>query len=241
MEKRERLSLVRISDGLRIGTKKNGVQYSVRDDRRRYFFPDEWDLFIDSIKDKKSRFFFLTLLHTGARIMEALNLKYEDIDVERGTIDFKVVKQRKAKKNFQSIGKSRGFFVAENYIKEYKSFIRNKTINQKDYIFLDNLPADYESLDNTAKRKYYRSQIDSYSKLLKRKLKKIGIKDWYNFSPHNIRKTYGMWMRTFNKDFGDLCYRMGHDMNTYINHYGSSLIFTEDERRKIQKIFGDVK
>ena len=53
MEKRERLSLVRISDGLRIGTKKNGVQYSVRDDRRRYFFPDEWDLFIDSIKDKK--------------------------------------------------------------------------------------------------------------------------------------------------------------------------------------------
>jgi len=50
-----------------------------------------------------------------------------------------------------------------------------------------------------------------------------------------------MWMRTFNKDFGDLCYRMGHDMNTYINHYGSSLIFMDDERRKIQKILGEVK
>ena len=239
--KQERLSLTRFSEGVRIGTKKNGVHYSVRDDRRRYFFPDEWELFINSVTNKEHKFFFLTLLHTGARIMEALNLKYEDIDVDRGTITFKVVKQRKAKKNFQAIGKSRGFFVAENYIKEYKSFIRGKTINPKDYIFLKNLPDNYESLDNQEKKKYYKSTFQSYSNILKRKLKKIGIKDWYNFSPHNIRKTYGMWMRTFNKEMMELCYRMGHDMDTFMAHYGSSLIFSDDERRKIQKIFGDVK
>jgi len=230
-------------EGLNIGIKSNEVKYSVRTDRRRYFFPEEWESFMNQIKRKEHRFFFITLLHTGARVMEALNLKYEDIDVERGSINFKIVKQRKAKKHFNSLGKSRGFFVASNFIKEYKSFIRGKVINSKDYIFLDNkkLPKNYDSLDNKDKKKYYISKLVSYSYLLKRKLKKTQIKDFYNFSLHNIRKTYGMWMRTFNKEMSELCYRMGHDMDTYIAHYGSSLIFTEAERRKIVKIMGDVR
>ena len=230
-------------EGLMIGTKSNNVNYSVREDRRRYFFPDEWENFIKNVKDKKKRFFFITLLHTGARSMEALNLKYEDIDLDRESICFKVVKQRKAKRHFHSLGKSRSFFVASNFFKEYKSFIRGKSINSKDFIFLENdkLPINYDSLTNKEKKKYYVSKFVSYSNFLKRKLKKIGIKDYYNFSLHNIRKTYGMWMRTFNKELAELCYRMGHDIDTYLSHYGSSLIFTESERRKISKIFGEVK
>lgn len=242
-QRRERLSLEPSLEGLRVGKRSDGTKYSVRTDRRRYFFPDEWSAFLKELKDKQHRFFFLTCLHTGGRIMEVLNLKHEDIDLERGTINFSIVKQRKAKKNFYATGKTRSFFVSSEFLSEYKSFIRGKDINAKDYIFLDNskLPTDYNSMDNDKRRKYYASKFISYSNMLKRKLKKAGIKDWYNFSPHNIRKTYGMWMRTYNKDFGELCYRMGHDMDTYIAHYGSSLIFTEDERRKIQKIMGDVK
>ena len=102
-------------------TNKKGIEYSVRADRRRYFFPNEWIKFINSIKNKKHRFFFITCLHTGGRIMEVLNLRYKDINVERGTITFEVVKQRKANK-FAS-GKSRGFFVASEFFKEYKSFV----------------------------------------------------------------------------------------------------------------------
>lgn len=222
---------------------KNGREYSIRADRRRYFFPDEWLKFIDSIKNKEHRFFFITCLHTGGRIMEVLNLKHKNIDIERQTISFSVVKQRKAKKNFMATGKSRGFFIASNFIKEYKSFIRGKTINPEYYIFLDNskLPKNYDSLENKEKKKYYFPKFVSYSNILKRKLKKVGIKDYYNFSPHNLRKTYGMWMRTFNIEMSELCYRMGHDMDTFIAHYGSSLIFTQDERRKISSIMGDVK
>jgi len=231
------------TDGLKMGMRSNGSGYSVRDDRRTYFFPDDWELFINSLKNKEHRFFFITLLHTGARIMEALNLKHENIDIERGTIKFEIVKQRKAKKNFYAIGKSRGFFVASNFIQEYKSFVRGKTINPKDFIFLDNskLPKNYDELNNEDRKKYYQSKVVSYSNILKRKLKKVGIKDWHNFSPHNIRKTYGSWMRTFGIDSGELCYRMGHDMDTFMAHYGSSLIFNEAERRKINKIMGEVK
>jgi integrase len=241
--KQERLSLTPVCEGLRVGIKSDGHNYSVRTDRRRYFFPDEWNNFINLLKNKEHKFFFITCLHTGGRIMEVLNLKHKDIDVERGTINFSIVKQRKAKKNFYATGKTRGFFVASEFLAEYKSFIRGKTINPEHLIFLDNskLPTNYNELANDDRKKYYSSKVVSYSNMFKRKLKKAGIKDWYNFSPHNIRKTFGMWMRTYNKDFGELCYRMGHDMDTYIAHYGSSLIFTEEERRKIQKIMGDVK
>jgi len=229
--------------GIREGIMKDGRKLSVRDDRRRYFFPDEWEEFISKIKNKEHKFLFITLLHTGARIMEALNLKHENIEVDRGTITFNVVKQRKAKKNFYAIGKSRSFFVASNFIKEYKSFIRNKNINKKEYIFLDNskLPKDYDDLNNKERRKYFISKSTAYSQLLKRKLKKANIEDWYNFSLHNIRKTYGNWMRTFDIQIAELCYRMGHDIDTYISYYGSSLIFTPEERRKISRIMGDIK
>jgi len=237
---------------LLIGVKRNGSNYSVRTDRRRYFFPEEWMLFINQIKNKEHKFFFITCLHTGGRIMEILNLRHKDIDIERSSVNFSIIKQRKAKKNFFATGKTRGFFVSSEFIKEYKSFIRGKTINQNHYIFLDNnkLPENYDKLENNKRKPYYNSKIVSYSSMLKRKLKKIMIKDrygkevqidWYNFSPHNIRKTYGMWMRTLVHDMGELCYRMGHDIDTYIAHYGSSLIFTDNERRGIQKIMGEVK
>lgn len=241
--KEKRLTLRPYLEGVRVGTKSNGVVYSVRNDRRRYFFPNEWNSFIKEIKQKEHRFFFFTCLHTGGRIMEVLNLRYSDLDAERGTINFAIVKQRKAKKKFYAMGKSRGFFLSSEFWSEYKSFIRNKKINSSDYIFLDNskVPKNYPDLPNKERKKYYVSKVVAYSNMLKRKLKKAGIKDWYNFSPHNIRKTYGMWMRTYNKDMGELCYRMGHDMDTYIAHYGSSLIFTDEERMKIQKIMGDVK
>jgi integrase len=230
-------------EGLLEGIKKDGKKYSVRTDRRRYFFPDEWQEFIGQFKNKKHRFFFITAIHTGGRIMEVLNLQYKDIDIERGTIIFKTVKQRKARSDYNSMGKSRSFFVASNFIREYKSFIRGRKINPDDYIFLNNfeLPENYQNLPNKEKKKYYSKKTIAYLLLMKRNLKKTKIKDWYNFSPHNIRKTYGNWMRTFNIEMGELCYRMGHDMDTFMKHYGSSLIFTNDERRKIQKIMGDVK
>jgi len=223
--------------------KKNGVAYTVRHDRRRYFYPDEWDHFIKLIKDKEHRFFFLTAIHTGGRIMEILNLNYGDIDTERGTITFNVVKQRKARKDYTTGAKNRAFFVSSEFLREYKAFIRGKTIKPQDYIFLDNskLPRDYKRLTNEEKRPFYASKLVSYSQMLKRYVKKAKIEDYYNFAPHNIRKTYGMFMRTFNIEIAELCYRLGHDTDTYLTHYGSSLIFTDAERHKIAKIYGEVK
>lgn len=233
-----------MSKELKIIKKKDGTNYTIRKDRRRYFFPDEWRKFMKTIKNKKHRFFFITLLMTGARIMEVLNIRYKDINTERGTIRLEVTKQRKARKDYNySSGQSREFFVSSEFLREYKSYCRTKKIKLTDYIFLNNkkLPKDYDNLNNKEKKKYYFSRITYYSTLLKQKLKEAGIKDYYNFSPHNIRKTYGNWMRTFDIQNSELCYRMGHDIKTYMSHYGSALIFTPEERREILKIMGDVK
>jgi len=242
MEK-NKLKLITINEDLKYGIKKDGTKYTVRNDRRRYFFPDEWSNFISLINNKQDRFFYLTLLHTGGRAMEVLNLRHKDINQDRSTIIFTSIKQRKAKKDFSTLSKSRKFFVASNYIKEYKSFIRGHVIKENDYLFLDNskLPKNYSELNNKDKRKYFMSKFTGYSQKIKIYIKKAGIKDWYNFSPHSFRKTYGMWIRIFIHDKGELCYRMGLDYETYISHYGSSLIFTDAERRKISRIYGEVQ
>lgn len=223
---------------------KRGTRgYTVRHDRRRYFFPNEWNDFIKTFTNRKHKLFFLTALHTGGRVMEVLNLKYKDIDTERGTVLFRVVKRRKAKRTYKATGTTRSFFLASNYLTAFKSYIRGKVINPEHYIFLDNekLPPDYDSLSNQEKKPYYQTKKTSYSAMMKRHVKQAGIKDVYNFSLHNIRKTYGMYHRTLISDTGELTFRMGHDLDTFLSHYGSSLIFTDSERRQINQILGEVK
>lgn len=230
-------------EGISVGIRSDGSKYRVRADRHRYFFPEEWNKFIKLIKKRKHYIFFLTLLHTGARTMEALHLKPNNFNIERGTVTLAVVKQRKAKRQFSSIGKTRTFFVSDKYLKEIKRYIKKKNIKENEFIFLDNrgFPSDYEQLDNKDKKKYFIKTQIAYARMFKRKLKKAEIKDWYNFSLHNIRKTYGNWMRIYDIRTEEICYRMGHDMETYFNHYGSSIIFTPEERLEIRKIMGNVK
>ena len=228
---------------LYIGTRKDGSNYSVRGDRKRYFFPDEWEKFYNAVKTEKGKMFFLTALHTGGRAIEILHLKPKDFDYDRKSITFNVVKQRKAKKNFYATGKNRTFFVSNNYLKKIKSYINSNKIPQKNYIFLNNdkLPKDYENFPNDKKKKHFFSAFVTYSKSLKYYLAKAGIKDFHNFSLHNLRKTYGNWMRIYNIRTEEVCYRLGHDMETYMAHYGSPQIFTEKERHKIMSIMGDVQ
>jgi len=244
-KEKKSLSLTPISEkeGVLVGTKKNGVSYSVRSDRKRYFFPDEWTKFFNTLTKEEHKIFFLTSLHCGGRIMEILNLRACNFDYERQTITLDVVKQRKAKKNFYATGKSRTFFVSNALLKKVKAFIKKNEIKSNEYLFLNNdqLPGDYAQLNNEDKKKYYQKKIVSYSQLLKRKVKASGIKDYWAFSPHNLRKTYGMWMRIYDIRMEEICYRLGHDLDTYLAHYGSPLIFTPEEKRKIMRIMGEVK
>ena len=224
------LKRIKIDDEFSYGIKKNGVRYNIRRDRKRYFYPDEWTKFINSFTDDKHKLLFQFLICTGARIDEALHFKKTDlIDDHRKVIRLTVTK-RKAKKAGEEIeGNVRRFEINSSL---YRKLKREPSL----YIFL-NINHD---LTLEESKKIATNKAISIRELMKRHIKKSGIKDWKNFALHNIRKTHGMWLKTIEVELSEICYRLGHDYNTYIKHYGSASLFDRTDRIKISKILGTI-
>jgi len=231
------------NQGVLTGTKSDGKSYSVRQSRMRYMFPGEWNKFAATFTNDKHLLFFLCSIYTGGRVMEILHLKPSSFNFERGTVDFKVIKQRTAKKQYYATKTGRQFFVSDVFLKKVKRYVVKYKVDDNDYLFLpkDKIPPHYETLTNAQKKKYYETTKTGYSKMFKRRLRKAGIKSPEELSLHNLRKTYGNYMRALGMALAEICQRMGHDMDTFMAHYGSSLIFTREEIGMIQKMYGPVR
>lgn len=215
--KQNRLTLTPTSkEGLKIGIKSDGKKYSVRDDRSRYFFPEEWIKFFDSIKSEKQPIYDF-LINTGARIEESLNVKPKHFDFDKPTLTLRVTKI-KAKKN-ERVGKPRTFVISSQFARRMKKYVKDNNLNDEDLLFKQTKQAVYQ--------------------MMRLRLKKLGF-DWYNFSLHNIRKTHGNYLKAMEIDSAEICYRLGHDLNTYIKHYGSANVFDRKDKVLIIKILGDV-
>jgi len=211
------LTLSPVSIGLKVGTKSNGIKYSVRDDRSRYFFPEEWIKFFDTIKKEKQPVFDVAI-NTGARIDEILHIKPEDFDWDRPTLTLRVTK-RKATKN-ERMGKKRTFVISTQFARRIKKYVSDNNIKPEQILF----PITSQAV----------------SQMLKRNLQKAGFKDWQQFSLHNIRKTHGNWLKALEIPAEEICLRLGHDYNTYLRHYGSATIFDRKDKQLMNKILGDV-
>jgi integrase len=227
--KRLSLSPVPGKEGLFTGIKSDGKPYTVRKDRHRVFFPDEWRKFDtslgDSNKDMK-KMLFETLLITGARIEEALNIRVKDFSFDRNYLRLFVTKVKARKKESKVMGgAARSFVVSSQYMKKVRAYIKENNLTEEDKLF------------NYSKQGAYQ--------FFRHRLQDIGIVDWYNFSLHNIRKTCGMWLKAlipFSRSIteGEICTRLGHDMNTFLKHYASPSIFNERDKNMMIKLFGDM-
>lgn len=226
-QKDNRLSLKPVlgKDGLFVGVKSDGTKYTVRADRHRYFFPHEWIKFINALREEEKKVLFETLLQTGGRIDEVLHLKPSDFIWETNSVTLRVTKS-KAKKGEQKLlgGRRRSFGVSSQYIRRLRKYIRDNNIKDDSLLF----PITKQGV----------------SQLFKRTLKNAGLNEW-EFSLHNIRKTTGMWLKTVQRrgvdlDVSEICMRLGHDHNTFLKHYGSPSIFTDQQRDKIVDIMGDM-
>lgn len=71
-------------------------------------------------------------------------------------------------------------------------------------------------------------------------LQRAGIKDFYMFSIHNIRKTLEVWLMSLGVDGLVLTAHFGHDMKTAAQHYVSPDILSFEERKQIRMIVGDL-
>lgn len=204
-------------EGLQVGVTNTGNLYRVRDDRSRYFFPDEWVKFYDSLSDKNKPIFDV-LINTGARIEEALNITWNDFTEDRKTLTLRVTKVKVVKGD--RLGKKRTFNISTQFLRRMKRYKEEHNLKENDKMF------------NISSRSVWW--------LLRSKLKTIGIKDWYNFSLHNIRKTHGMWLKALEVQMNEICSRLGHDYNTYQKHYGSPNVFERKDKILILNILGDV-
>jgi len=198
--------------------RSNGIKLSIRSNRDRFFYPNEWGKFFDSLKYKSQQMTFDVLINTGARINEARHIKVGDIDFERNTIILRVtkVKARKGEKN----PRPRTIAISPQFARRLKKRIEERGLNNNDYLGILSTPA---------------ANI-----CMKKALSEIQVKDYYMFSIHNIRKTHGNWLKAIGVEGAEICLRLGHDYNTYLKAYGSPDIFSFKDLQDIRMILGDL-
>jgi len=237
MENRQKglsLSPVYDKEGLKFGIKSDGKKYSVIYYCNKYFFPVYLNRFFNQITPYKN-FIFLVLINTGARIEEALCIKAGNIRWDRNYLTLYVTKI-KAKKG-ETKPTPRDIVFSSEFGRKLKKYVESKKLKESDYLFLDN-SKEYPTRKDL--KKETKSKSVAVSQMMRRAMIKSGIKDYWNYSLHNIRKTHGMWLKALDIKFEEICKRLGHDANTYLKHYGSADIFNRKDKQEMIKILGDV-
>jgi len=201
--------------------RSNGRKYSVRNNRDRFFFPDEWCAFYDQLREKQ-KVTFEFLINTGARIMEAQHVQVADIDFERNNIVLRVTKRivnRPGKQKF-GVRKIRVLTISDQFAKFLKKTIRKYKLNPTDTLPILSTPAA-----NIA---------------LKKALQKAGVEDYDMFSIHNIRKTLETWLMALGIDSFKIIKHFGHSFAVAAKHYVSADIFDWDDKKRMRDVIGDL-
>lgn len=229
-----KLLLKQLNNDIMQGTRNDGSNYSVRIDKQKYFIPDDWIKLYNNLNEK-NKLLFEFLICTGARIEEALCFNSDGlVDDKRKTIKLYVTK-RKAKKVGEQAGKPRTFEISTSLYNKLKN-------SKKGFLFIN--AEDNVSMNTPEGRlilkKYTKSKSTVAYLNLRSNLKQIGIKDYYNYSLHSIRKTHGMWLKALEINSDEVCNRLGHDHNTYLKHYGSPSVFQPRDKQLMIKVLGDI-
>jgi integrase len=205
--------------------KGSNTNYSVRANRDRFFYPNEWMKFYDLLKDSQKMTFDF-LMQTGCRINEAIHVKAGDIDFERNTIILRVtkVKAKKGEKN----PRPRTISISRQFAGRLKKYVNANNLKNEDYLGLLSAPAAHIAMKG-AKRNPGGALV------------KAGIQDWYMFSIHNIRKTHGNYLKALQATSeSEICKRLGHDYNTFLKAYVSADIFNFKDIQNMKLILGDI-
>lgn len=200
--------------------RKNGKSYTLRANRGRFFFPDEWMAFEDKLKPRQ-KIAFKFLLNTGARINEIRNVRVNDVDFERSVIVLRVTK-RVVNRPRQKQGTSnvRVISISSQFTKFLRGVIKDYNLRSDDYFPILSTPAA-----NIA---------------MKKTLQKAGIGDWDMFSVHNVRKTLETWLLALEIDSFKIIKHFGHTSAIALKHYVGSDIFSNADRMQMRMIIGDL-
>jgi len=195
--------------------RKDGKEYTLREDKLRFFFPDEWMAFYDKLKPKQ-KITFEFLINTGARINEVRGIRVADIDFERNSIIIRNTKSR----NKDGTRKIRVISISNKFKKYLKTLIKKYELSLKDNFPILSTPAANIGMTKA--------------------LEKANIKDKENFSVHSVRKTTEVWLLALNIDSLKVAKHIGHTIAVAQKYYVSPDTFSWEDKKTMRQIIGDL-
>lgn len=211
--------------------RSNGRMWTRKTDQNRFFFPKEWLSFFNELESRnkmkvgdkyppmtRQQLTSCFLLHTGARINEARNVRIEDLDMQNKRLVLRVTKT-KAKKG-ELKGKPRIIPISDRLITILKRWIAYKQLKSSDYLGILSTPGVKLSMQKAAA--------------------KAGIRDFNNFSAHTFRKTLEVWLMALGVQDLKIVAHLGHDIKTAASSYISPDVLTMEEKFLVREILGDL-
>jgi len=214
------LKLTEVGDRKK-GIRSDGRPYTKKDNVNRFFYPDEYMKFEDSLKDKQKHS-VKCLINTGARIDELQHVQVRDFVYNpdgRSRIILRKTKTKRRKGEFGS-GKPRDIPLSKPFAKYLFNYIKENKLTEESRLNI---------LSNAALKIAYGKAA-----------KKAGIRDYWNISSHTFRKTLEVWLMALGVDSLPLVAHLGHDLRTAASHYVSPDVFSWEDKRKIRQIIGDL-
>lgn len=197
-------------------TRSNGRTYTKREDKMRFYFPDEWAVFYDMLKPKQ-KITFHFLINTGARINEVRNITVGDVDFERNSIIIRMTKSR----NKDGTRKIRVIGVSTQFIKWLRALIKEHDLKPEDKFPILSTPGANLAMEAA--------------------LEKIPeIKDRDNFSVHSVRKTTEVWLLSLDVDSLKVTKHIGHTIAVAQKYYVSPDTFNYEDKKMMREIIGDL-
>jgi len=195
--------------------RKDGKTYTLREDKMRFFFPDEWMAFYGVLKRTQYPT-FMFLISTGMRIAETRGVAVADVDFGRNSIIIRNTKSR----NKDGTRKIRVISVSNQFIKYLRFLIKKYKLKPEDNFPILSTPAANIAMDKA--------------------LKIIGIKDRKNFSVHSVRKTTECWMMSLGMDSLKVAKHIGHTIAIAQKYYVSPDTFSFEDKKMMREILGDL-
>ena len=178
----------------------------IKEDKYRFFYPAEFERMLDHL-NKNGKFTALCMINTGARIMEVRSFMDNPVfDKERKAITLLRTKIRAR-------------------LKERTP--RSRTLKVSTYFF------------NKLEKEYQTHRIlstNAFNIALRKACQKAKIKNYNQFSTHNIRKTFATWMLSLGVDGFRLAKYLGHTPNELARDYASEDVFIHKDKVIMERI-----
>jgi integrase len=197
--------------------RKNNRSYTIKDNKDRFLFPEEYMAFEDKLKTKAKHSAKIQI-NTGGRHEELANVVVEDCDLERKRIILRITKV-KAKKG-EKKPRPRIIPISSQFSKYLKKYFTENKLTGSDRIGMLSNPA--------------------LNVAFKKSARESGIKDYWNISSHTFRKTLECWLMALGVDSLPLVAHLGHDLKTASQHYVSPDIFSWEDKKRMREVIGDL-